>query len=417
MAVLRCPSCGAESPADLFELECSCGDLFDVEHRFPAGVTRATFDRRLARHGGVWRFRELVYPGFPSDAVISLREGDTPLYTSPRVAEYTYTRALWLKHEGLNPTGSFKDRGMTVAVSRAVNSGAGAVACASTGNTAASVAAYAAHAGLRAIVLVPRGKTAVGKVSQAMAFGARTVEVGGDFDHAMALVRELCADGQVALLNSVNPFRIEGQKTIVLETLQQLQWRAPDWIVFPAGNLGNCAAFGKALREARQTGLISSTPRLAAIQAAGAAPFVAAFERGFDELRPLQPETIASAIRIGDPASYARAVRSIEETNGVVLAVTDDEIMDAKAVVDAAGIGAEPASCAAVAGVRKLAVRGVIDLGERVVCVLTGNLLKDPDTTLDYHASHLAGVTSKHANPPVAIDGTVEELRRVLEGP
>lgn len=416
MAVLRCPSCGAESPADRLEFECSCGDLLDVEHRIPAGISRETFDRRLAQPGGVWRFRELVDPGFPSDSVISLREGDTPLYASPRVAEYTDTRSLWLKHEGLNPTGSFKDRGMTVAVSRAVDSGAGAVACASTGNTAASVAAYAAHAGVRAIVLVPRGKTALGKLSQAMAFGARTVEVSGDFDHALALVRKLCAEGEVALLNSVNPFRIEGQKTIVFEILQQLEWRAPDWIVFPAGNLGNCAAFGKALREAREAGLIASTPRLAAVQAAGAAPFAAAFERGFDELRPVEAETIASAIRIGEPVSYARAVRSIRETNGIVLAVTDDEILDAKSIVDSAGIGAEPASCAAVAGVRKLALRGVIDGGETVVCVLTGNLLKDPETTIDYHASRLAGVTPKRANPPISIDGTLEELRRIVGG-
>ena len=389
MAGLVCPACGAAAAATASAFRCRCGGLFDVEHSLPRGIARELFDRRLvaaSRPGGsgVWRFRELVYPRFPADAVISLEEGNTPLYASAAVAEYAFVRHLQLKHEGLNPSGSFKDRGMTVAISRAVASGARVVACASTGNTAASMAAYAASAGLRSLALVPEDRVAAGKLFQTRAYGARVVQVRGNFDDAMRLVRAAAEGGRVALLNSENPFRIEGQKTIVLEILQQLGWRAPDWIVFPAGNLGNCAAFGRALTEARAVGLIERLPRLAAVQAQGAAPFAAAFERGFDELLPEpRPETVASAIRIGDPVSYERAVRSIRATRGTVLAVSDEEILAAKAVVDRAGIGAEAAGCAAVAGARKMAVRGDIDVGERVVCVLTSHFLKDPATGRD----------------------------------
>lgn len=411
MAVLRCASCGAEAAADARDLECSCGGLFDVEHTFPSGVSAERFDARLAaadRRGssGVWAYRELVYPRFPQAAVVTLHEGRTPLYRSPRVADFSFTASLVLKHEGLNPTGSFKDRGMTVAISRAVASGAETVVCASTGNTAASMAAYAACAGLRSVTIVPEHGVAPGKLSQALAYGAEVVAVRGDFDRAMELVREVSRDEELMLLNSANPFRIEGQKSIVFELLHQLDWSPPDWIVFPAGNLGNCAAFGKALREARDTGLIDRLPRLAAVQASGAAPFRAAFARGFDELVPVQAKTVASAIRIGNPVSYARAVRSIRETNGIVIEVDDDEILEAKRCVDRAGIGAEPASCAAVAGVRKLALRGLIDLEETVACILTANLLKDVDTTLRVHAE----------GPVATVDPSLDALRDAIAG-
>ena len=363
----------------------------------------------------MWRFRELVYHRFPTEAIVSLQEGNTPLYASGAVSDYAGLEDLLLKHEGHNPTGSFKDRGMTVAVSRAVASGARVLACASTGNTAASLAAYAAAAGVRSLVVAPEGATASGKISQAVAHGARTVLVRADFDRALELVRGLAADGTVALLNSVDPFRIEGQKSIVFELLQQLGWEAPDWIVFPAGNLGNCAAFGKALHEAQKLGLIGRAPRLAAVQAGGAAPFARAFAAGFGELEPLRAETVASAIRIGHPASYRRAVRAMRATDGVVTAVTDDAILDAKAVVDAAGIGAEPASCAAVAGARELVRAGVIGAWERAVCVLTGHLLKDPETTLAYHESRIPGVEAGRANPPRVVDATEGALRRALD--
>lgn len=413
MAVLRCASCGAEAAAHARDLVCSCGGLFDVEHTFPSGLTAARFDARLAaadRRGssGVWAYRELVYPRFPQAAVVTLHEGRTPLYRSPRVADFSFTANLLLKHEGFNPTGSFKDRGMTVAISRAVASGADAVVCASTGNTAASMAAYASCAGLRSVTIVPEHGVAPGKLSQAIAYGAEVVAVRGDFDRAMQLVRELSRSEGLMLLNSANPFRIEGQKSIVFELLHQLEWSPPDWIVFPAGNLGNCAAFGKALREARELGLIERVPRLAAVQASGAAPFRAAFARGFDELRPVRAETVASAIRIGNPVSYARAVRSIRETNGIVIEVDDTEILAAKHCVDRAGIGAEPASCAAVAGVRKLALRGLIDLDETVACILTAHLLKDADTTLRVHAGGAA------AGPVVTVDPSLDALRDAI---
>ena len=419
MAVLVCPSCGSQASADLERHACACGDLYDVAHRFRP-VDQALFDARLGASelplsSGVWRFRELVYHRFPDDAIVSLHEGNTPLYRSPAVARYVGLEDLRLKHEGLNPTGSFKDRGMTVAVSRAVASGARVLACASTGNTAASLAAYAAAAGVRAVVLAPEGGTAAGKLSQAVAYGARTLLVRGDFDRALELVRGLAERGKVALLNSVNPFRIEGQKSIVFELLQQLGWSAPDWIAFPAGNLGNCAAFGKALHEAARLGLIERLPRLAAVQAAGAAPFARAFARGFTELEPVKAETVASAIRIGNPASYARAVRALRETNGLAIDVTDAAILDAKAAVDAAGIGCEPASAAAVAGAKKLVASGVIGRGERVACILTGHLLKDPDTTMAYHGNQVLRVEAERANPPLVIDATPEALERALE--
>jgi threonine synthase len=344
---------------------------------------RARFDVRRVEGGGsgVWRFAEMVLPGAAAGAV-SRPEGNTPLVESPSVSRWAGIAELRLKEEGLNPTGSFKDRGMTVGITQARRVGASAVACASTGNTAASMAAYAALAGLPALVVVPAGQVAQGKLAQSLAYGARTLLVRGDFDACMALVREAAERLGVYLLNSINPFRLEGQKTIVLETLQQLGWDPPDWIVVPAGNLGNTAAFGKALREARAWGLIDRAPRLAAVQAAGAAPFARGFREGFAQRHRLKAETVATAIRIGDPASWDRAVAAIRETDGVVAEVTDAEILEAKAVVDRAGIGCEPASAASVAGARRLVREGVIGPRERVVAILTGHLLKDPEVLL-----------------------------------
>ena len=276
--------------------------------------------------------------------VVSHPEGNTPLLHRPALDAWTGMTRLLLKHEGHNPTGSFKDRGMTVGVTQACRIGAAAVACASTGNTSASLAAYAAQAGMPALVLVPREAVSMGKLAQSLAYGARTLLVRGDFDDCLRLVDAASARLGVYLLNSINPFRIEGQKTVILELLQQLGWDPPDWIVLPAGNLGNTAAFGKALREAREWGLISRLPRLAAVQAAGAAPFARSFEEGFARRHAVKAETVATAIRIGNPASYDRAVQAIRETDGVVLAVTDEELMEAKAAVDGCGVGCEPAS-------------------------------------------------------------------------
>ena len=419
-----CEECGTEAPPSASAVPCrQCGGLLSLSHDPPAlrgTALQARFDERLRpaplgdepeRRSGVWRFRELVMPEAAARAIVSHPEGSTPLLARDRVSGWCGVDGLLLKHEGYNPTGSFKDRGMTVAVTHARCVGASAVACASTGNTSSSVAAYAALAGLPALVLVPAGQVAMGKLAQTLAYGARTLLVRGDFDACLRLVRDAAERLEVYLANSVNPYRLEGQKTIVLELLQQLGWRAPDWIVLPAGNLGNTAAFGAALRDASSLGLIDRVPRLAAVQATGAAPFAASFRGGFAERRTVQAETVATAIRIGDPASYGRAVRAIRGTGGVVLDVSDEEILEAKSVVDASGVGCEPASAASVAGVRQLARQGLIEPAHQVAAVLTGHLLKDPGILLDYHRS---GSQAAGANPPIEIDANLSAIERVL---
>ncbi len=379
-----------------------------------------------ARASGVWRFRELVLPDAADAELVSHPEGSTPLLFRASVARWAGLDALLLKHDGHNPTGSFKDRGMTAAVTQARRAGARAVACASTGNTSAALAAYAALAGLPGLVLVPapRGgaaQVALGKLAQTLAYGARTLLVRGDFDRCLALVRAHAARLGVYLVNSVNPYRVAGQKSVVFELLQQLDWQPPDWIVLPAGNLGNTSAVGAALRDARAHGLVDRMPRVAAVQAAGAAPFARAFaERtaeGLAERRAVQAETVATAIKIGDPASWDRAVRVIADTDGVVVAVDDDELLEAKAAVDAAGVGCEPASAASVAGVRRLVRDGVIRPGERAVAVLTGHVLKDPGVLLEVHRAGAAGGAAPRpwANPPVEIDATADALARAVD--
>jgi threonine synthase len=411
---LVCAACGRELPARSPRVQCPCGGLLEVlqEPQASGPSLRSRFDRRKAsdpvgQGSGVWRFRELLLPGRFDP--VTHPEGNTPLHRREAVARYAGLPDLALKHEGENPTGSFKDRGMTVAVTQAVRAGATAVACASTGNTSASMAAYAAQAGLLALVFVPAGKVAAGKLAQALAYGARTLLVRGDFDRCLRLVREASEALPITLLNSINPWRLEGQKTIVLEMLQQRGWEPPDWIFVPAGNLGNTAAFGKALREVHALGIIRRMPRIAAVQAAGASPFYRSFRTGFRRRFRVKAETVATAIRIGDPASYERAVRSIRETDGLVTAVSDREILEAKAVIDAAGIGCEPASAASVAGLRRLVRRGVVKAGESAVAILTGHLLKDAETVMRFHASRGA-----RRNPPVEIEPTVAAVERLL---
>jgi threonine synthase len=411
---LVCSECERRLPALSLQSTCDCGGLLDVVQQpsVRGRELRARFDRRRSSGdaefsgSGVWRFRELLLPGA---GVVSHPEGDTPLVRREAVSRFAGHEDLALKHEGHNPTGSFKDRGMTVAVTQALRARAAAVACASTGNTSASMAAYAAQAGLRALVFVPAGKVAQGKLAQALAYGARTLLVDGDFDVCLRLVREAHERLGIALLNSINPWRIEGQKTLVLELLQQRDWQPPDWIVVPAGNLGNTAAFGKALAEARAAGLIRRVPRIASVQARGASPFHRSYLGGFRRRYRVRAETVATAIRIGDPASHDRAVRAIRATRGVVTAVSDREILEAKAAIDAAGVGCEPASAASVAGVRQLARAGVIRKGHSVVAVLTGHLLKDPGAVIEYH-SRKGG----RRNPPVEIRPFLAEVERQL---
>jgi threonine synthase len=393
-----CPSCGGLLELALPEPDVRGEDLRHVfAHR---GMTRnaPAIDR-----SGVWRYRELVLPDVDAE-IVSYPEGNTPIVAREAVSRWAGLPRLELKHEGMNPTGSFKDRGMTVAITQARIIRAKAVLCASTGNTSSSMAAYAAIAGIPAVVLVPAGKISPAKLAQANAYGARSVHVRGDFDACIKLARESSARLGFYLVNSVNPFRVAGQKSIVFELLEQLGWNAPDWIVLPAGNLGNASAFGAALRDAHRLGLIARMPRVLLVQAAGAAPFAAAFRQGFAERVTVTPETVASAIRIGAPVSWDRAVRVVRETNGMVTAVTDDEILEAKAVIDAAGVGCEPASAASVAGVRQLVARGDIARDARVVAVLTGHVLKDVD----------ASGRGAAARPGIEIDATLADLERAL---
>jgi threonine synthase len=414
-----CAACGQRLDELDPRVRCPCGGLLEIRHAPPpvAGPDLSRlFDSRLGRRddidlSGVWRFREMVLPTAGS-AVVTHPEGNTPLLRRGSVSEWVGLPDFLLKHEGHNPTGSFKDRGMTVGITQACRVRATAVACASTGNTAASLAAYGAQAGLRVLVFVPIGQVALGKLSQSLAYGATTLLVRGDFDACLRLAQEASDRLGVYLLNSINPFRLEGQKTIVFELLQQLDWSPPDWIVLPAGNLGNTAAFGKALVEARAAGLIDRLPRLAAVQALGAAPFAEGFAEGFARRRRVRPETVATAIRIGDPASWDRAVVAIRETEGVVTAVPDSEILEAKALVDASGVGCEPASAASVAGARQLARRGVISRQHRVAAILTGHVLKDPGALIAYHQE--MSPPPPRANRPVEIEPEVREVERVL---
>ncbi len=414
---VSCMNCGGTFAGDRALSTCpTCGGLLDASIRLDRTLTPDAFARvpgSLAERSGVWRFAPLL-PEIPAAKIVTRQEGNTPLYWDDRLGDHAglANGRFGIKHEGHNPTGSFKDRGMTVAVSHANAVGARVIACASTGNTSASLASYAATARIPALVLIP-GKISLSKLSQTIAFGATVVQVDGDFDLALKLLRKLTDTYDVYLANSVNPFRPEGQKTIVFELLDQLGWDVPDVIALPGGNLGNTAAFGKALSEAFQVGLIPHMPRLITVQAAGAAPFAAYYDSGFDHYEPVHAETIASAIKIGDPASIERARRSIELTGGIVTAVTDEEIMEAKALIDRIGIGCEPASAASLAGIRKLVRAGELEDDITVVGVVTGNVLKDTDAIVSYHLNDEP--RHEHANRPISVPARLDALKKVLD--
>lgn len=424
VSILQCMDCGTEYAIDTVIYTCDhCGGLLDVKHDMDAiqgHVTRQLFDDRLGTldepfNSGVWRYKELVYPDAPIGMIASKPEGNTNLYRSSSLAGWAGVADLYLKHEGENPTGSFKDRGMTGGVTQARILGMDRVACASTGNTSAALAAYAAKANLQGIIFFENKNIALGKLSQAIAYGATCIQINADFDRNLELVREVSERLGIYVLNSINPFRLEGQKTIMFETIQQLRWQVPDWIVVPGGNLGNSSAFGKGLHELHQLGLIDRMPRLAIIQTEGANPLYESFQRGFDELVPMKAATIASAIKIGKPVNYQKAVRAINWTNGVVEQVSDQEVMDAKALIDREGIGCEPASACSLAGVRKLVDNGVIRSGETVVGILTGHLLKDPDATIGYHQNTLANLSGNFANQMFQADGNANAIIDILE--
>jgi threonine synthase len=358
-----------------------------------------------------------MLPFHDSAPIVTLAEGNTPLYDAPRCAEYSGVGALRLKHQGCNPTGSFKDTGMTTCVTQAVFLGARTVVCASTGNTSASLAAYAARAGLQCAILLPRGQITSSKLAQSMDYGAIVCEINGNFDDCMRLIQEIAEDPAIYLANSINPFRIEGQKTVAFELMEQCEWRVPDHVVVPGGNMGNSSALGKGFEEMLQLGLIERLPKLTVIQAEGAAPLAELFAKGQwrpdrapirEELTPVKnPQTLATAIKIGSPVSWEKAIRSVIRSRGQVIAVNEQEIADAKAVIGRDGIGCEPASATTVAGIRKLRPAGFIRREESVVAILTGHLLKDPDYVSHYHRGTLSlrPDTKDHSTEPQPIRG------------
>ena len=408
--VFKCIKCGKEYPIDDIRYRCDCGGLLEVAQKeMPGPQIVSIWDSRLGSkkavdQSGVWRYREMV---LDEDNPVTFPEGKTNLYTLPM------RKGLFAKHEGENPTGSFKDRGMTVGITFAKKLGFRAVACASTGNTSASMAAYAARAGLKAIVFLPSGKVAAGKLAQALAYGATIFEINGDFDDAMRVVVEISRDMGIYLLNSLNPVRLEGQKTIVIDMISQLDWEPPDWIIVPGGNLGNTSAFGKALRELKMAGIIEKVPRIATIQAEGASPFYKSFKNGFKSFEPMKAETVATAIRIGNPVNFEKAKNSIIFTNGVVESVSDREILEAKVSLDSAGIGVEPASAATLAGLRKLEKSGIIKPHEKVVLVLTGNLLKDPDIVKRIHTNEIDGF-ERFKDQIIKVNPELDEIKSRL---
>jgi threonine synthase len=432
MFLQRCiaPDCRAEYSIDDRLYVCSrCGGLLDVEPRKPIDATslrdlwrerRTSADAR--DRSGVWRFREFL-PFDPDVAIVSLVEGNTPLYEAPRSAAYCRISNLRLKHQGANPTGSFKDTGMTTAVTQARKLGARLVVCASTGNTAASLAAYAARAELLCAIIVPGGQVSHAKLAQALDYGAKVLEVEGNFDSCMSVIRELAEDDSVYLVNSINPFRIEGQKTVAFELAEQLEWRVPDHLILPGGNLGNSSAFGKGFRELLRSGLIDRQPKISVVQAEGAAPFASYYaEPSRSFVNEEHPKTLASAIKIGAPVSWQKAWRAVRETEGSVITVTEQEIADAKAVIGRDGVGCEPASATTVAGLRKLVSDGFVREDETVVTVLTGHLLKDTDYVMQYHSQSLTSpdgerINGTLANAPIRVSASVNDLRRVLLGP
>ncbi|WP_101298083.1 threonine synthase [Halegenticoccus soli] len=400
---LECIECGETfAPFEAVRYTCDeCEGLLEVRY-----ADLPTWEDFEGRGRGVWRYAAAL----PFDEGVSLPEGDTPLHRVPRLEESVGVHRLRIKHEGMNPTGSFKDRGMTVGVTVAERLGADRLACASTGNTSAALAAYGSRAGLETLVLLPSGKVAAGKVAQAALHGARILEVDGNFDACLDIVQELAARGEAYLLNSLNPFRLEGQKTIGLEILEEFyadEGRYPDRIVLPVGNAGNTAALYKAFRELVQSGALHprDVPKLTGVQAEGAAPMVEAIEGGADEVRRWdEVETKATAIRIGNPVNAPKALPGIRETGGTAVAVSDEAITSAQRALAREGVGVEPASAASVAGLRKLRDEGVVEADEDVVCLTTGHLLKDPD------AAFAAG------NEPESVPNSTDGVLRHLEG-
>ena len=435
------PDCGTQFDCSEALFKCpACGELLDIFYNWdkievPGKLSE--FAKRWANRSspldfsGVWRFRELL--GFCEDKYkVTIGEGQTILQQNDAVAEYVDMGAgrLYLQYEGLNPSGSFKDNGMAAAFSHAKMVAASSCACASTGNTSASMSLYAHSCGLKATVFIGSGRIAFGKLSQGMDYGAQTIQILGDFDDCMRQVQDVCTKLGLYLLNSLNPFRLEGQKTIMYRIIEQMGWTTPDWIVVPGGNLGNSSAFGKAFYELKQLGLIERIPRMAIINATGADTLThlvnnkkllwndgrveqAVIDDYYADLtaRNFSPHTCASAIEISRPVNLKKCLRAIDICDGVVRAVTDEEILDAKAIIGRNGLGCEPASAASIAGLKHLRAEGLIGADERVVCVLTGHPLKDPNVTVNYHKqSH-----GEFSNPPVEAPNDFDEIIKLIK--
>jgi len=434
----RCIACGHVSEIAGQDFRCAhCGDLLEIiypqwsdsDEKLAPQPDRLRSIWKQRRHSpapadlsGVWRFRELLPALTSEQSIITLREGNTPLYELPQCGRITGVPHLLAKHQGMNPTGSFKDTGMTVAASFARQAEFRWVACASTGNTSASMAAYAARGGLRGLVLVPDGKISWSKLSQALDYGAVTCQLRTDFDGCLRLLQELVRRAPVYQLNSINPFRLEGQKTLAIELMEQLDWQPPDHIIVPGGNLGNSSAIGKALLEMHKLGLIPRLPKLSVIQAEGANALVRTLrEASGQRLISVQAETRATAIRIGNPASWKKAVHVLAETGGACEDVSEAQIAQAKAEIGAEGIGCEPASAVTLAGLKKLVRQGFVKPQDSVVLVLTGNVLKDPDFTMDFHRGEMFREVPPDAQleslrrPPIVLDASLDAILRTLE--
>jgi threonine synthase len=381
-----------------------CNDLLEVKYNYDQVASLIDTKLWRGRDFSVWRYRELL-PIDHQTKIVSLGEGGTGLHKSEHLADDLKTRMFSIKFEGENPTGSFKDRGMTVGISKAIETRARMVACASTGNTSASLAAYAAKAGLKCIVLVPAGRIAKGKIAQAIAHGATILEIEGNFDDALRAIIELTRRNRsIALLNSVNPFRIEGQKTLAFEVCDQMNFKSPDVLIVPVGNAGNISAIWKGFGELRRVGVIDKTPRIVGIQAEGAAPIASAYKLKSAKIQIVEkPETIATAIRIGAPASWKKALRAITESGGLMETVSDEEILQAqKDLARREGIFVEPASASSFAGLRKLIEERSIERDEEIVCVATGHGLKDPE------------IVTRIGEEPIRVKSDIETIERVL---
>ncbi|HSI33776.1 MAG TPA: threonine synthase [Tepidisphaeraceae bacterium] len=457
------PACGTTYAVEDVKVACAkCGSLLDIKYdwsKLPVPKNLNFFEHRWSTKGtgtegrldfsGVWRFRELMPFYRTEEDVVTVGEGRTALQQADLLSARMGMRPgkLLLQYEGLNPSGSFKDNGMTAAFTHAKMVGAKRVACASTGNTSASLALFAAQAEMQGIVFIGSGKISFGKLSQALDYGALTLQIQGDFDACLRRIRQIAVDTAqgIYLMNSVNPFRLEGQKSIMLRILEALDWQSPDWVIVPGGNLGNCSAFGKAFAELKELGLIKKIPRLAVINASGANTLnqlyshqglrwmegrvdqekIGKFYASLDEMNH-HAHTVASAIEISRPVNLPKALRALDVMHGVVREVSDEEILEHRAMVARWGFGCEPASAASVAGLRKLLEEQVIGRDEQVVCILTGHELKDPNETVKYHtgidmkaAQDLAPrvpTTGKMVNQPVAVPDDLAAIIKAIGG-